>query len=148
MEAVFCIHIEWQNQPMVFLLTLQIFYSFFKFIRKYFETYNSVVWSKHNLSIVCPFSDITIGGILGNCNINFEAKRVFALACSRCSDSVSILGMMQRKVSRKKQGGGVGFPPFFPLLSSAFTTPLSISCHSPTSECHGKYLWIPFLVER
>ena len=37
MEAVFCIHIEWQNQPMVFLLTLQIFCSFLKFIRKYLK---------------------------------------------------------------------------------------------------------------
>ena len=84
MDGIFCICIEWYNQPMVFLLTLQISYSFLKFIHEYF----SVVWSKHNnLSIVCPFSDITIGGILGKCNINFEAKRVFALACCRRSDS-------------------------------------------------------------
>ena len=57
---------------------------------------------------------------------------------------------MQRKVSRKKQGGGVGWgsllthSPFF----STFTTPLSISCHSTQSERHGKYPWISFLVER
>ena len=59
MDAIFCIRIEWYqkpirgwiqplmgfwwyNQPMVFLLTLQISYSFFKFIRKYFEAYTSV----------------------------------------------------------------------------------------------------------
>ena len=70
MDAIFCIHIVWYNQPMVFVLTLQISYSFFKFIGKYFEAYTTVVWSRHNLSIVCPFSDITIGGILGKCNIN------------------------------------------------------------------------------
>ena len=70
MDAIFCIHIVWYNQPMVFVLTLQISYSFFKFICKYFEAYTTVVWSRHNLSIVCPFSDITIGGILGKCNIN------------------------------------------------------------------------------
>ena len=81
---------------------------------------------KHNLSIVCLFSDITIGGVLGKCNINFEAKRVFALACSRRSDS----GNDAQKSEQEKTGGrgGVGFPPYSLLLSSTLTTLLSISC--------------------
>ena len=163
MDAIFCIRIEWYqkpirgwiqplmdfwwyNQPMVFLLTLQISYSFFKFIRKYFEAYTSVVWSKRNLSVVCPVSDITIGGILGKCNNHFEAKRVFALASSRHSDS----GDGAQKSEQEKTGGrgGMGFPPYSLFLSSTFVTPLSISFHSPPSERHVKYLWIPFLVER
>ena len=127
-------------------MTLQISYSFFKIYSKYFEAYTSGVWSKHNLSVVCPFSDITIGGILGKCNINFKAKRVFALACCRRSDK----GDDAKKSEQEKTGrrGGVRFPPYSLFLFSTFTTPLSISCHSPPSERRGKYLWIPFLVER
>ena len=132
--------------PMVLLLTLKISSSFFKFICKYFEAYSSAVWSKHNLSIVCPFSDIIIGGILGKCNINFEGKRVFALACCRLSDK----GDDAKKGEQEETGGrgGVGFPPYSLSLFSTFTTPLSISCHSTQSERHGKYPWISFLVER
>ena len=74
---------------------------FLKFIRKYFEAYTSIVWSKHNLSIVCPFLDITIGGILGKCNVNFVAKRVFALACCRRLDS----GDGAKKSEQEKTGG-------------------------------------------
>ena len=79
---------------------------------------------KHNLSIVCLFSDITIGGVLGKCNI--KAKRVFALACLWRSDS----GNDAQKSEQEKTGGrgGVGFPPYSLLLSSTFTTLLSISC--------------------
>ena len=143
MDAIFCLHIKWYNQPMVLLLTLKISSSFFKFICKYFEAYSSGVWSKHNLSIVCPFSDIIIGGILGKCNINFEGKRVFALACCRLSDK----GDDAKKSEQEETGGrgGVGFPPY---SLSLFSTPLSISCHSTQSERHGKYPWISFLVER
>ena len=146
MDAIFYIHIKWYNQPMVLLLTLKISSSFFKFICKYFEAYSSGVWSKHNLSIVCPFSDIIIGGILGKCNINFEGKRVFALACCRLSDK----GDDAKKSEQEETGGrgGVGFPPYSLSLFSTFTTPLSISCHSTQSERHGKYPWISFLVER
>ena len=110
MDAIFCLHIKWYNQPMVLLLTLKISSSFFKFICKYFEAYSSGVWSKHNLSIVCPFSDIIIGGILGKCNINFEGKRVFALACCRLSDK----GDDAKKSEQEETGGrgGVGFPPY------------------------------------
>ena len=146
MDAIFCIHIKWYNQSMVLLLTLKISSSFFKFICKYFEAYSSGVWSKHNLSIVCPFSDIIIGGILGKCNVNFEGKRVFALACCRLSDK----GDYAKKSEQEETGGrgGVGFPPYSLSLFSTFTTPLSISCHSTQSERHGKYPWISFLVER
>ena len=119
MDAIFCIHIKWYNQPMVLLLTLKISSSFFKFICKYFEAYSSGVWSKHNLSIVCPFSDIIIGGILGKCNINFEGKRVFALACCRLSDKGD-----DAKKSEQEETGGEGWGgvpslltlPFFLLL--------------------------------
>ena len=136
MDAIFCLHIKWYNQPMVLLLTLKISSSFFKFICKYFEAYSSGVWSKHNLSIVCPFSDIIIGGILGKCNINFEGKRVFALACCRLSDK----GEDAKKSEQEETVGRGGV--------STFTTLLSVSCHSTQSERHGKYPWISFLVER
>ena len=104
------------NQPMVFLLILQISYSFFKFIRKYFEAYTSIVWSKHNLSIVCPFSDITIGGILGKCNINFVAKRVFALACCRRLDSGDGAKKSEQEKNRGVGWGSLLTPSSFLLL--------------------------------
>jgi len=86
---------------------------FLKFIRKYFEAWTSVVWSKHNLSPVCPFSDITIGGILGKCSINFEAKRVFALACCRRSDRGDDAQKSEQEKTRGEGWGGV--PSLLPL---------------------------------
>ena len=151
MDAIFCIRIEWYqkpirgwiqplmgfwwyNQPMVFLLTLQISYSFFKFIRKYFEAYTSVVWSKRNLSVVCPVSDITIGGILGKCNNHFEAKRVFALASSRHSDS----GDGAQKSEQEKTGGEGwdGVPSLLPL-------PVFYFCHSTLHLFPLSTIWTP-----
>ena len=108
---------------------------FLKFIRKYFEAYTSIVWSKHNLSIVCPFSDITIGGILGKCNINFVAKRVFALACCRRLDS----GDGAKKSEQEKTGGWGGVPSLLPL-------PFFYFYHSALHLLPLSTIWTPWKI--
>ena len=108
---------------------------FLKFIRKYFEAYTSGVWSKHNLSIVCPFSDITIGGILGECNINFEAKRVFALACCGRSDK----GDDAKKGVQEKTGGRGGVPSLLPL-------PFLYFYHSALHLSPLSTIWTPWKI--